>query len=283
MLMRRHLWPMQLIQLVLSSIGATVGRPLVAKYRSRAASAPVSRSGFISSIPCDEPILEIGPFDRPWLSGPEVRYFDVLSQDKLKARAATEPRRDPEGCPFIHYVSPTGDLSIVDAEFAAVFSSHCIEHQPDLIHHLREVGRMLRPGGRYYLIVPDKRFCFDHFLPESTVDDIRSAKGRSHHTEKAITEHAIGTTHNNNLLHWLGVHGRARTNDPSAQALNEEFLKRARSGEYVDVHAWQFTPASFRRAIQSLHEEGEIRLKPTSVYDTGFGMIEFMAILTRTD
>lgn len=270
-----------LVQLILDSLAATVARPLVAKHQDVSLSPPIERAKFVASVPLDEPVLEIGPFDRPWLSGPMVRYFDVLSQDQLKARARAEPHRNPDKCPFIHFVSSTGDLSIVDGEFSAVFSSHCIEHQPDLIRHLRDVARLLRPGGRYYLIVPDKRFCFDHFLPESTIDEVSAAKGRTHHTEKAISEHALGVTHNINILHWLGLHGRAAADDPAAKARHEDSMERARAGEYVDVHAWQFTPSSFRQMIQLLFDRGEIGLEPAAVYDTGFGKIEFMAVLKR--
>ena len=272
-----------LIQLVLDALAGTIARPLVSKNRDPSLLDPVTRKGFVASVPVDKPVLEIGPFDRPWLSGAEVRYFDVLPQEQLRARAATEPRRNPENCPHIHYVSPTGDLSVVDNEFSAVFSSHCIEHQPDLIKHLREVGRLLRPGGHYYLIVPDKRFCFDHFLPESGHSEMMAAKGRTHHSEGKIDEHTLAITHNNNVLHWLGIHGQARGESQDAQLLNEESLRRARAGEYVDVHAWQFTPSSFRENIQRLFDEGEINLEPQRVHNTGFAKIEFMAVLTRTD
>jgi SAM-dependent methyltransferase len=268
-------------QTALEALGATLARPLATKHDDPSLLPAIRRVDFVASVPVSDPVLEIGPFDRPWLSGPLVRYFDVLAQDGLKARATTEPNRNPDGCPFIHYVSPTGDLSIVADQFSAVFSSHCIEHQPDLIHHLREVGRLLRPGGRYYLIVPDKRFCFDHFLDESDVEDVRAAKGRSLHTEKAVSEHALATTHNINILHWLGFHGHRATNDPEARARSEASIRRTRQGEYVDVHAWQFTPASFRSLVQELYDKGEIDLEPTRVHNTGFGRIEFMAVLTR--
>jgi SAM-dependent methyltransferase len=267
--------------IVLNSIAATVARTIVSKYRDDTLLPPIDRAKFVASVPTDQLALEIGPFDRPWLSGPTSRYFDVLSQDELRDRARIEPNRVPKNCPFIHYVSATGDLSIIEGEFGAVFSSHCVEHQPDLIKHLRDIERLLRPGGHYYLIVPDKRFCFDHFLPESTVNDISAAKGRVHHSEAAIEEHATGTTHNINILHWLGYHGRAGVDDPTAKARRDEYLERARAGEYVDVHAWQFTPTSFRRNLQRLFEAGEIGLEPVRVHDTGFARIEFMAVLRR--
>lgn len=269
------------IQLVLDAIAATVAEPLVTRYHDPSLHPPMTRADFVASVPLSKPLLEIGPFDRPWLSGSEVRYFDVLSQDGLKARAAIEPRRRPNRCPFIHYVSPTGNLSVVTDTFSSVFSSHCIEHQPDLVGHLREVGRLLLPGGHYYLIIPDKRFCFDHFISETSFEDILTAKGRTHHTERKIEEHTRELTHNNNVLHWLGVHGHASPDDPIARARHDDFLKRSRLGEYVDVHAWQFTPSLFRDCMQRLYDAGEIPLQPLRVHNTGFAKIEFMAVLIK--
>jgi SAM-dependent methyltransferase len=267
---------------VLNLLAATAARPLFTKYRDPALFDPIGRAAFLGSIPSDEFVLEIGPFDRPSLKGTAVRYFDLQSQEGMRARAAKEATRNPEGCPFIHFASATGDLSVVDEQFDVVFSSHCIEHQPDLIRHLRQVERILRPGGRYFLIVPDKRFCFDHFLPESQPEQVLAAKGRSLHTQEAITKHAFRTTHNFDVLHWLGIHGRPGRGLAGAQSRNEDTTQRISAGEYVDVHAWQFTPASFHMIVQELFDQQEIYLQPTRVHNTGFGMIEFMAVLTRT-
>ncbi len=54
---------------------------------------------------------------------------------------------DAHRTPKIEYLSPTGDLTIVNRRFHAVLSSHCIEHQPDLIRHLQHVAALLDPGG----------------------------------------------------------------------------------------------------------------------------------------
>jgi SAM-dependent methyltransferase len=56
----------------------------------------------------------------------------------------------------------THGLSVMDAQhlafddetFDKVFSFHCIEHIPDLGAALREIGRVLRPGGLLLLVYP---------------------------------------------------------------------------------------------------------------------------------
>lgn len=43
--------------------------------------------------------------------------------------------------------------------FATVFSNSVLEHIPDLAPVLSEVGRVLRPGGRFVFTVPSDAFC----------------------------------------------------------------------------------------------------------------------------
>jgi SAM-dependent methyltransferase len=130
----------------------------------RAANNLRDREDFAALIPKSATALEIGPFCHPLLGGPKVSYFDVLSQEALVARACLHGL-DSSTVPYIDYISPTGELSSVDRRFDVVISSHCLEHQPDLVRHLQEVGQLLFPGGDYFLLVPDKRYCFDHFIP----------------------------------------------------------------------------------------------------------------------
>ena len=239
-------------------------------------SAPTTRTAFLNLVPTTD-VLEIGPFDNPSLHGPDVAYFEVLDVEELRQRAR-EHKRNPNAVPEIDYVSPTGDLGIVDRHFSAVLSSHAIEHQPDLIRHLREVEALLQPGGRYYILAPDKRFSFDHFLPESTVEDVLAAYGRRTHSAQAISDHFMMTTHNRRIMHWLGVHGKRGPNQ-SAQRRTQEALRAAEAGRYVDVHAWIFTPESFHELITALHKLGKTRLEIEVLHDTGFPELEFFAVL----
>ncbi len=186
--------------------------------------------------------------------------------------------------PPIDYVDPNGDLAAVDDSFAALFSSHCIEHQPDLVYHLQQAGRLLDPKGRYFLLIPDKRYCFDHFIAESTIAnvlDAHRAKLRVHRLESVI-EHRALITHNDPARHWASDHmdeGHWSTVVPRVAASLAEF--DAAAGAYIDVHAWQFTPSSFRQITQSLFDLGLTQLRPERVYDTPRGTFEFTAVLQK--
>jgi SAM-dependent methyltransferase len=241
------------------------------------------RKGLVAGLAAKGEILEIGPFGNPTLRGANIRYFDVLDQEALCARAV-RLGGDPTGVPEVHYVSPHGDLSVVDRSFDCVFSAHCLEHQPDMIHHLRQVSDLLDTGGRYVLVLPDKRYCFDHFYAVSHIGDVLEAHraGRRAHTLSAVLEGEALATHNNKKLHWLGFHGRPGWS-AARQSRIEEVIAQfdAAEGGYIDVHAWQFVPASFLRLMRQLHEMDLIALRPVRVCETPVLRREFTAVLEK--
>jgi SAM-dependent methyltransferase len=249
----------------------------------RVASPAGTRQNFLGLVPPSASVLEIGPFCNPCLVGDHVRYFDVLDKAGLISRAESiglEHSRIPN----IDYVSPTGDLSMVSERFDAVLSSHCIEHQPDLIRHLSDVARLLDGNGLYFLLIPDKRYCFDHFIRESTIADAIDAhfSSRTRHTIKSVIEHWVLITHNDPVSHWRGEHG--------TPILNVEFQRlpdaieelRSKPDSYIDVHAWRFTPESFRNIIEIIERLGFAPMHVLRIYQTPFGSNEFFAILQRS-
>jgi SAM-dependent methyltransferase len=254
---------------------------LYGRDEGRLASPAAQRAGLLRTISPDAAILEIGPFTRPAIRGTKVKYFDVMDRERLLERAARHGM-PTTNAPEIDYVSASGDLAIVpDASFDRVFSSHCIEHQPNLIRHLQEVGRILKPGGRYYLAIPDKRYCFDHFLTEACVDELVRAheERRTAHTFKSVYEHTALTTHNDPALHWRGEHTDPRSSQLAERAEYASKIYQEANGGYIDVHAWQFTPRSFRETMAELAERGLSPLKVERVYDTVYGQNEFTAVL----
>ena len=85
------------------------------------------RRGLVDAIPENARVLEVGPFGNPTMRGSNVSYFDVLTTEELCIRAV-EHQHDPKAVPNIDFVSPNGDLSVVDGSFDIVFSAHCLEH-----------------------------------------------------------------------------------------------------------------------------------------------------------
>jgi hypothetical protein len=130
------------------------------------------------------------------------------------------------------------------------------------------------------LVIPDKRYCFDALIPESSIVDIIKA-----HQEKLnrptvwkVIEHRALTTHNDPVLHWQNSHGVQNLDIlVRFNAAKSEF-ENAR-GKYIDVHCWQFTPESFTIIIDALYELGLIDFIVEKVWETTENDLEFCAVL----
>ena len=240
----------------------------------------VQRESFTALIGPDVKALEIGPLATPLLKGENVRYCDIMDQEGLKERAIGIGL-DPNQVPFISYVLGPEGLDGIKEDFDAVLSSHCIEHQPDLVRHLQQVQRRLEArGGRYFVLAPDKRYCFDHYISETTIADIIDAHygARTVHTLRNVIEHRALSTHNDAVVHWQ-AHAAKQTIDSTKirDAINEWL---SANGSYIDVHAWYLTPDSFAENIGLLRHLGFIQLSVERLYATRYGAGEFWAILS---
>jgi SAM-dependent methyltransferase len=248
----------------------------------RPGSEAAMRDGLLKLVPPSGLVLEIGPWFTPTVRGPRVRYFDVFDTDELRRRAK-DSGGNPDDCPEVHYVSPLADLSVIPDMFSAGISSHVIEHQPDLVRHLNKVADLLEPGGLYFLMIPDKRYCFDHFLPVSTIADVLDAhiRKRMLHDPKSILEYRLLRTHNEPMRHWKGDHG-FRLIDENPNIIQEAIIEASRyDQEYIDCHAWRFTPDTFRSIITTLSNLKLTPMEPLRVYNSVRGTSEFTAILQK--
>ncbi len=131
------------------------------------------------------------------------------------------------------------------------------------------------------MVAPDKRYCMDHFLPETTVAAVIEAHLGSarRHGARGVIEHRALTTHNSPFRHWRGDHGQP---GPDPERLRAA-LAEVKSGRSSDVHAWTFTPKSFRALIEALRHAGLTGLSLETVHDTPYGRGEFCAVLRRPE
>ncbi len=260
------------------------------KAEGRRCSRVHDRSSFIAQLPPGLKILEIGPFWAPAFKGPEyhVAYLDVFDREELQRRAAEDPNGQGAVVPEIDFIW-RGERyrDLVGREFDMVYSSHNIEHQSDLITHLQDVQSVLGVGGVFCLVVPDKRYCFDHFLPESTIAGVIEAhiyRRRRHSLATLLTDRLMHT-HNDSLAHWQGHHGvDPRFPGPivdRAKVVEETLARSLESDGYVDAHAWQFSPELFRSIVGELDALRFTAFRPLRVYQTVYGSFEFYAVLER--
>ena len=254
--------------------------------------------------------LEISPWDRPFLGGANVKYFDAVDAESLRQRAAAASRNFARVPSKIDFISPNGDLSVVDETFDIVFSSHVIEHCPDLIEHFLNVSKILNAGGLYVLIVPDKRYCFDYYHAESTISEVIDAFANTRKIPRLadVINQAYTVTHNNAILHWLGEHGKryGYRNAPlepdlkvevageyfsddgqgiSREKLSylvEKYAEAMTEDKYISTHNWRFTPDNFGYIVDLLNKLQFIDLRLYRLCHTVWGRQEFVAVLEKT-
>ena len=233
-------------------------------------------------------ILEIGPFASPTMVGEYVQYADIYSSVELRHRAS-ELGLEVSNVPEINWVVRPTDLSGISEAFDCVFSSHNVEHQPNFFLHLQQVERLLRDKGRYLIAVPDHRYCFDHFKPVSTIDEILGAylERDEVHSARSVIQRLRLVTHNDAIRHWDGDHGVVGINPDYPDLKGAELVRQA-IAEYelmgsapMNEHSWFFTPSSFREIIDVANEIGITSLGVERLYPTLRGGIEFWVVLRK--
>lgn len=252
------------------------------KKEGRVCGKVENRQSLLELMPYFSSCLEIGPFDCPVIKGSNVEYFDVLDQQGLYDRAVTIGRtKNLMNIPYINYVSDIGDLTVISKTYDLVLSCHSIEHQIDFIQHLKDVEKILTNGGYYAVLLPDKKYCFDHFIRETTIADVLQyhSNKTQFHTLKSVIEHRALTCHNDIGRHWKNDHGENRIDSTRITSAIEEYNSGISTNSYIDVHALQFTPDSFREIINLLNELEYIKLKIDKIYPTLFNSCEFYVIL----
>lgn len=220
--------------------------------------------------------LEIGPLHNPVApkrEGFRVEVVDHGTTEEVRAKYAADPAVSPDAIEEVDFVWSTHAL--VDslpsgANYDWIVASHVIEHMPDPLGFLVDCEKLLRPGGRVILAVPDCRKCFDALRPVSTADQIIQAhkEQRTRHSPAALFDYAAYHASLNGNPVWtdadIGVPDLA-----GAPLHGRSLLDRAaRTEGYIDAHGWVFSPASFRFVLGNLLELGLTRLKEVAFHGT---------------
>lgn len=206
--------------------------------------------------------VELGPLSRPIVlkSDGNVLYADHLSTEGLRHQYRDHPTLGPDGIEGIVPVDVVlgegglpralGSRGPVDY----IVASHVVEHVPDAIGWLRECGEALNEGGVFCLMVPDKRFTFDHFRTPTSVGALVAAHLLRLRTPppEAVYEHFARACEVDVPATWRGqpVPDRLIVGGPPA-ALDATATAVA-SGRHIDVHCTVFTPYSFGRVLTEL-------------------------------
>jgi predicted SAM-dependent methyltransferase len=231
--------------------------------------------------------LEIGPSYNPIVpkaGGYRVEIVDHLETAALRRKYANEQNVDASRIEEVDHVWSGESLSelVGTAKYDYVVASHVIEHTPDMLGFLGECDAVLRPGGRLVLVVPDKRRCFDFFRPVSSTGGVLQAHAerRTRHLPGAAFDQIANCATLGGQVGWMEqARGPLGFLHPlaAAKAIFERFRAAA---DYLDCHAWVFTPSSFRLIVSDLNAIGMLALREEGVWTTP--MFEFVVILSRS-
>ncbi len=241
-----------------------------------------NRNDFVNLIEKKGKMLEIGPLDNPQLDYLSSDYYsiDVFSKEQLIKNYINDLKVNKEKIIDPSYIIADNDYSQIKEKFNCIFSSHNIEHMPCLITFLNNLGGLLARGGYIYLIVPDKRYCFDHFKRESDIYDVlqlfheKNSRPRLSDVLKMVSQ----GTHNDCVAHWNNDHGFIDLDSAVLQSF-QGIVDQYNTGAYIDSHVSFFTPQSFMGIIGMLNRLKLTSLEIHKIFHTVRNSNEFYVIL----
>ncbi|MGF6871723.1 methyltransferase domain-containing protein [Paraburkholderia sp. MM5477-R1] len=166
-----------------------------------------------------------------------------------------------------------------------VVASHVVEHVPDLVTWLRELGAVLKPTGEVRLVVPDRRFTFDYFRRESRLPEVLASYVERARAPRpySLLDYCLNAADVSTVEAW-----QKRIDRPSARLHHnsEGAIHLARdayeNGSYHDVHCWVFTPRSFAELMGDLCQLGLLDFACEHFRDTAKNDLEFSVVLRRS-
>ena len=206
--------------------------------------------------------LEIGPSINP--IAPKALGFNVHIVDHLPTAQLKEKYKNHgvnidsiEIVDFVWNGEPLSTLVRGENLYDYIIASHVIEHIPDVIQFLQECSKLLKPDGVLSLVIPDKRYCFDHFLPCSTTGqliDAHDLKRIKPSRGQVFDSYMNASCTRSGSISW-GIDNSEdlRTLHSDFEVVSELFIKSTVEGEYVDAHCWRFTPNVFKLLVSDLN------------------------------
>ena len=219
--------------------------------------------------------LEIGPSINP--IAPKSAGFNVHVLDHLSTEDLIQKYKDHgvntsniENVDYVWSGEKLTDLIGGTNRYDWIIASHVVEHIPNLIGFLQECSLLLKEHGKLSLVIPDKQYCFDYFLPLTTTGQLidaydsrcnRPTRGQvfdsySHSSSMGGTISWDNSTQGKlELIHTLGF-------------CKDTFRQMSADKTYIDTHCWKFIPKSFQLIINDLNFLELIDLKIENGFNT---------------
>lgn len=219
--------------------------------------------------------IEIGPSHNPIApkkDGYSVHIIDHATRAELinKYKGHSVNLKKIEEVDFVWQGQPYSELTGKSKYYDWIIASHVIEHTPDLIGFLNNCDSIMKEDGVISLVVPDKRYCFDHYRPITGLSKIIDSHllKRKIHSPGTVAEYYLNVVSKNGQIGWhptaAGEYNFVHSREDAVQGMNSVI----NSGAYLDVHAWCFVPHSFRLIIHDLFSLGLIPFQEIDFYPT---------------
>jgi hypothetical protein len=233
--------------------------------------------------------LEIGPSYSPLASKKskyKVHIIDHLSTQDLIEKYRSDPLVNENNIEEVDFVWQGESLAdtVQGNKYDWVIASHVIEHVLNPIGFLIDLSMILNVDGVISLAIPDYRFCFDSLRGASSIAEIISAHEErlTKHRPASVFEHYFTSCEKNGVISWSeGVTGDVslRYSFDVAKKMFDEASQPG--GEYIDIHAWKFSPHVFQLMFKLAKDLYQIDLEIVSVYQTLQN--EFHVSIKKTD
>ncbi|NTG48956.1 methyltransferase domain-containing protein [Agrobacterium rhizogenes] len=233
--------------------------------------------------------LEVGPSYNPLLpksEGYNVETVDHADADALRKKYSNNASKIEN----VDYVSDGRSLLELIGQperYDYIVASHVIEHVTDIVRFIQDCESLLKPDGTLLLVVPDKRFCFDAMRPVSTLGEALQAyrEARSRHTPGQVFDFVNSFVKKGGTTIWVDIDRDDMEFANSPQSALKEFEIAQKVDEYIDIHAWRFTPSYFQYFIKTLRSLGFIQSGDTAVVvndDSPIYRFEFYVTLSKS-
>ena len=185
--------------------------------------------------------IEIGALHNPLHlpEGARVRYVDRASTAELYSHYPDQGDLVP-----ISFIGDACDLSALEADsLDFVVANHVVEHLQDPIRGLREMARVLRPGGLLYLAIPDQRATFDRRRPATSIAHL-------------VDEYHQGTeaTRRAHLTEYVELAERGEPGQATARESVAERVDVLLETDY-SIHYHVFRPDTFSELLSAAQRE----------------------------
>lgn len=252
---------------------------------------------FLDGITKEQKGLEIGPSHSPVVpkrEGYHVETLDWLDQAGLRERYKND-HVDLDAIEPVDYVWKSGSYSRLIQKsdyYDYIIASHMIEHTTDFAGFLQDCSNLLHEEGILRLAVPDKRYCFDHYRYTTSLAEVLNNAYMPNDLQSVgnVAEYYMNVVSRKGQISWKkpvlpGWDFLMKRRGKDYRFLHDkqtamDGMRRVCEKQYIDIHHYVFTPASFALLIYDLRVLEVIDMKITHMWNTRRN--EFIVTLQKT-